>query len=89
MERTASRPALGDSVPESVAHPRMGVRLVGLLAIGLGVGSFLLANAAYGALPAGAVATGPATWVELFVLLPTLLSIAGVAAVVGLVLLTR
>lgn len=89
MERTASRPAPGDAVAEPVARPPIPARVVGLLALGLGAGSFLVANAAYDALPAEAVATGPATWVELFVLLPTLLSVAVVAAVVGLVLLTR
>lgn len=89
MERTASQPAPGDTAAESIARPTIPVRLAGLLALGLAAGSFLLAFAAYDALPASATSTGPVAWVELFVLLPTLLSVGVVAAGGGLSLLTE
>jgi predicted lipid-binding transport protein (Tim44 family) len=90
MERTASQPSPGDTAAsESMPRPTVPGRLAGLLALGLGAGSFLLALAAYDALPASATATGPVAWVEMFVLLPTLLSVGAVAAASGLALFAR
>lgn len=86
MERTASQPSPGNTAAESIARPTVPVRLVGLLALGLGAGCFLLASAAYDALPESATATGSAAWVELFVLLPTLQSVGVVVADSGLAL---